>query len=49
MVWKQNTLLNTLIQNKESKYSKFLAIDGILEREFYDQELLNNSSEEMVE
>lgn len=49
MIWKQNTVLNTLLEKHESKYTKFWAIDEILENEYYDEELLKNSASDMVE
>ena len=49
MIWKQNTILDTLIDKHESKYVKFSAIDALLEEEFYDEEILNNSADDMVE
>ncbi len=49
MIWKQNAVLNTLLEKYESKYTKFWAIDEILENEYYDEELLKNSASDMVE
>ena len=49
IIWKQNTILNTLLEKHESKYAKFSAIDEILENEFYDESLLKNSANNMVE
>ena len=49
MIWKQNAVLNTLLEKHESKYTKFWAIDEILENEYYDEELLKNSASDMVE
>lgn len=49
MIWKQNTVLDTLIEKHESKYVKFSAIDALLEEEFYDEEILNNSADDMIE
>ena len=49
MLWKQNTIVNELIGNHESKYIKFSAIDQLLEEEFYDEEILHNSANDMVE
>jgi hypothetical protein len=49
MIWKQNTILDTLIDKHESKYVKFSAIDSLLEEEFYDEEILNNSADDMIE
>jgi len=49
MIWKQNVVLNKLIEKHESKYAKFSAIDEILEREYYDDEILNDSKADMIE
>lgn len=49
MIWKQNDVLNTLLAKHELKYTKFSAIDEILNKEFYDEELLKNSTDDMVE
>ena len=49
MIWKQDIVLNKLIEKHESKYTKFSTIDEILEREYYDEELLKNSAGDMVE
>ena len=49
MIWKQDTVLTKLIEKHESKYAKFSAIDEILEREYYDEEILKNSADDMVE
>ena len=49
MVWKQNVVLNKLIEKHESKYTKFWAIDEVLENEYYDEELLKNSANDMIE
>ena len=49
MIWKQDIVLDKLIENHDSKYSKFWAIDSILSREFFDEYLLKNSSDEMIE
>lgn len=49
MIWKQDMVLSKLIEKHESKYTKFSAIDEILEREYYDEELLKNSTNDMVE
>ena len=49
MIWKQDIVLSKLIEKHESKYTKFSAIDEILEREYYDEELLKNSADDMVE
>lgn len=46
---KQNIILNKLIQKHESKYTKFSAIDQILEDEFYDSDLLNEDADNMIE
>lgn len=48
-IWKQDVLLSKLIEKHESKYTKFSAIDEILENEYYDEELLKNSASDMVE
>lgn len=49
MIWKQDIVLSKLIEKHESKYTKFSAIDEILEREYYDEELLKDSADDMVE
>ena len=49
MLWKQNTIVNELIWKHESKYIKFSAIDQLLEDEFYDENTLRNSANDMVE
>ena len=49
MIWKQNVVLNKLIEKHESKYAKFSAIDEILEKEYYDDEILNDSKADMIE
>ena len=49
MIWKQDTVLTKLIEKHESKYTKFSTIDEILEWEYYDEELLKNSADDMVE
>ena len=49
MLWKQSTVVNELIENHESKYVKFSAIDKLLEEEFYDEEILQNSANSMIE
>ena len=46
---KQNTIISKFLQNHESKYTKFAAIDQLLESEYYDQELFSNSTEDMIE
>ena len=49
VIRKQDTILSNLIEKHESKYTKFSAIDEILEKEFYDEELLKNSTNNMIE
>ena len=49
IIWKQDTILSKLVERHESKYTKFSAIDEILEREYYDEEILKNSADDMVE
>ena len=49
MIWKQDVALTKLIEKHESKYAKFSAIDEILENEYYDEELLKNSANDMIE
>ena len=49
MIRKQDIVLSKLIEKHESKYTKFSAIDEILENEFYDEELLKNSANDMIE
>ena len=43
MIWKQNAVLSTLLEKHESKYTKFWAIDEILENEYYDEDVLSGS------
>ena len=49
ILWKQNSILYKFTQIYESKYSKFTSIDHLLESEFYDQDLLNSWSNDMIE
>ena len=49
MIRKQDMVLSKLIEKHESKYTKFSAIDEILENEYYDEELLKNSENDMIE
>ena len=49
MIWRQDVVLDKLIQEHESKYTKFSAIDQILENEFYDNNLLKSSADNMIE
>ena len=49
MVWKQDMVLSKLIERHESRYTKFEAIDEILDGEFYDDEILSGSKVDMVE
>ena len=49
MIWKQNAVLSTLLEKHESKYTKFWAIDEILENEYYDEDVLSGSKAGMVE
>ena len=42
-------VLSKLIEKHESRYTKFWAIDEILESEFYDDEILSGSKADMVE
>ena len=49
MIWKQNAVLSTLLEKHESKYTKFWAIDEILENEYYDEDVLSGSKADMVE
>ena len=49
MIWKQDTVLSKLIEKHESRYTKFSAIDEILQNEYYDEELLKNSANDMIE
>ena len=49
MIWKQDAVLTKLIEKHESKYTKFSTIDEILEKEYYDEELLKNSANDMIE
>lgn len=49
MIWKQNVILSKLIEKHESRYTKFEAIDEILDGEFYDEDILSGSKADMVE
>ncbi len=49
MIWKQDTVLSKLLEKHESRYTKFWAIDEILDEEFYDDEILSGSKADMVE
>lgn len=49
MIWKQNAVLSTLLEKHESKYTKFWAIDEILENEYYDEDVLSDSKADMIE
>ena len=49
ILWKQDIILSRLIERHESKYMKFSAIDEILENEYYDEELLKKSTNDMIE
>ena len=49
MIWKQNAVLSTLLEKHESKYTKFWAIDEILENEYYDEDVLSGSKADMIE
>lgn len=49
MIWKQNSIVNNFLEKQESKYAKFSAIDQLLEEEFYDEEILKDSANDMVE
>ena len=49
MIWKQNAVLSTLLEKHESRYTKFWAIDEILENEYYDEEILSGSKADMIE
>ena len=49
MLWRQDVILDKLIQKHESKFTKFSAIDQILGEEFYDNNLLKDSTNNMVE
>ena len=49
ILWKQNTIVNGLIWKHDSKYIKFSAIDQLLEDEFYDEDTLRNSANDMLE
>ena len=49
MIWKQNAVLSTLLEKHESKYTKFWAIDEILENEYYDEDVLSGSKADMME
>ena len=49
MIWKQNSIVNNFLEKQDLKYAKFSAIDQLLEDEFYDEELLKNSTNNMIE
>ena len=49
MIRRQNSIVNNFLEKQDVKYAKFSAIDQLLEDEFYDQELLRNSADDMVE
>jgi hypothetical protein len=49
MVWKQNAVLGKLMEKYESRYTKFSAIDEILENEYYDEKILSDSKDNMIE
>ncbi|MBQ5945649.1 hypothetical protein IJL65_04690 [bacterium] len=49
MIWKQNSIVNSFLEKQDSKYAKFSAIDQLLEEEFYDEEILKDSANDMVE
>ena len=49
MLWKQDFVLSKILNKHELKYNKFSSIDSLLKSEFYDQELLTNSADNMIE
>lgn len=49
MLWQQKKILSYLNSNSELKYEKLSVIDNILKKEFYDQELLNESYNNMID
>ncbi len=49
MIWKQDTVLSKLIEKHESRYTKFWAIDEILDGEFFDEKTLSGSKADMLE
>ena len=49
VVWKQNAVLGKLMENYESRYIKFWAIDEILDEQYYDDEVLSGSKVDMME
>ena len=49
MLWKQDKVLSKLVERHESRYTKFWAIDEILENEYYDGEILSGLKNDMVE
>ena len=49
MLCKQNIVVSRLINVRESKFSKFSAIDDLLKSEFYDQDVLNDSYNKMID
>ena len=42
-------ILSKLVEKHESKYTKFWVIDEILESEYYNEEILSDSKDDMVE
>lgn len=49
IIWKQDNIVSNFLEKQDLKYAKFSAIDQLLEDEFYDEELLKNSANNMVE
>lgn len=49
MLWKQNAVLSKLMEKYESRYTKFWAIDKILDEEFYDEDILSWAKDDMIE
>lgn len=49
MLWRQDVTVSKLVQEHESMYSKFSAIDYLLESEFYDQNALSGAYDKMID
>ena len=49
MLWKQEIILHHFFNDYEIKFSKIASIDKLLKSEYFDQELLENSTDDMVE
>lgn len=49
MLLKQNYIVNNLFKEHENRFIKFAKIDSLLQSEYYDQDTLNNSYNNMIE